>query len=93
MRGPSQGAIGGWVMLGLYYSGFLFVSCHFLIPPRVSSLIVQGLGFSTPTPKAQGLISAWALLSAVSFSTLPVPPLAPPPSLFASLFSEVVKVG
>ena len=29
-----------------------------MILPRVSSLVVQGLGVSAPTPKAQGLISA-----------------------------------
>ena len=29
-----------------------------MILPRVSSLIMQGLGVSAPTPKAQGLISA-----------------------------------
>ena len=40
-----------------YPSGFLCVSCHYLIFPRVSSLLVQGLGVSAPTPKAQGLIS------------------------------------
>ena len=28
-----------------------------MIPPRVSSLVVCGLGVSVPTPKAQGLIS------------------------------------
>ena len=28
-----------------------------MIPPRVSSLVVEGLGVSAPTPKAQGLIS------------------------------------
>jgi len=33
------------------------VSSHYLILPRVSSLVVSGLGFSVPTPKAQGLIS------------------------------------
>ena len=35
---------------------------------------------------------AWAPLSAVSYSTFPVPPLAPPPSLLVSLFPEVAKV-
>ena len=44
----------GWV---LYSSGFLCVSSHYLIPPRVSCLVVLGLGVSAPTPKAQGLIS------------------------------------
>ena len=32
------------------------MSSHCLIPSRVSSLVVQGLGVSAPTPKAQGLI-------------------------------------
>ena len=41
----------------LYSSGFLCVSSHYLILPRVSSLVVQGLGVSAPTPKAKGLIS------------------------------------
>ena len=54
MRHPAQGAIGSWV---LYYSGFLCVSSHYLIPLRVSSLVVYDLGVSAPTPKAQGLIS------------------------------------
>ena len=46
----------GWCQVW-YYSGFLCVSSHYLILPRVSSLVVQGLGVSAPTPKAQGLIS------------------------------------
>jgi len=29
---------------------------HYVILPRVNSLVVQGLGVSVPTPKAQGLI-------------------------------------
>ena len=33
------------------------MSSHYLILPRVSSLVVYGLGVSVPTPKAQGLIS------------------------------------
>ena len=33
------------------------MSSHYLIFPRVSSLVVEGLGVSAPTPKAQGLIS------------------------------------
>ena len=33
------------------------MSSHYLILPRVSSLIVEGLGVSAPTPKAQSLIS------------------------------------
>ena len=43
-----------WV---LYSSDFLCVSFHYLIPPRVGSLVISGLGVSGPTPKAQGLIS------------------------------------
>ena len=47
--------VGGyWV---LYSSGFLCVNSHYLILPRLSSLVVLGLGVSVPTPKAQGLIS------------------------------------
>ena len=41
----------------LYPSGFLIVSSHYLILPRVSSLVVQGLRVSAATLKAQGLIS------------------------------------
>ena len=49
-------ATGGWMMLGLVFKWFPL--CEFyLILPRVSSLIVSGLGASAPTPKAQGLIS------------------------------------
>ena len=33
------------------------MNSQYLILPRVSSLVVQGLGVSAPTPKAQGLIS------------------------------------
>ena len=58
MRHPALGATGGWVMWVLYSSGFLCVSSHYLILPRVSSLVVYGLGVSAPTPKAQGLISS-----------------------------------
>ena len=32
------------------------MNSHYLIHPRVSSLVVYGLGVSAPTPKAQGLI-------------------------------------
>ena len=41
----------------LYSSGFLCVSSHYLILPRVNSLVISGLGVSAPSPKAQGLIS------------------------------------
>ena len=53
----AQGATGGWVMLVLYSTGFLCVSSHYSILPKVSSLVVQDLGVSAPTAKAQGLIS------------------------------------
>jgi len=46
----------GWCWV-LCSSGFLCVSSHYLIPPRVISLVVWGLGVSAPTPKARGLIS------------------------------------
>ena len=46
----------GWCQV-LYSSGFLCVSSHYLILPRVSSLVVYSLGVSVPIPKAQGLIS------------------------------------
>ena len=52
----------GWCRV-LYSSGFLCVSSHYLILPRVSSLVVRGLGVSAPTPKAQGLISVVLLSS------------------------------
>ena len=57
MRHPVQGAIGGWMMLGLVFQWFPLCEFSLLISPRVSSLVVQGLGVSAPTPKAQGLIS------------------------------------
>ena len=34
---------------------------HYLILPRVSSLVVHGLGVSAPTLKDQGLILCWRL--------------------------------
>ena len=66
-----------WV---LYSSGFLCGSSCYLILPRVSSPVVQGLRFSAPTAEAQGCISpvpaqgapcvlileAWALKVSVS---------------------------
>ena len=57
MRRLAQGATGGWVIWVLYLSGFLCVSCHYLILLRANSLIVWDLGDSAPTSKAQGLIS------------------------------------
>ena len=52
----AQGATGGWIMLVLYSTGFLCVSSHYSILPRVSSLVVLDLGGNAPTAKAQGLI-------------------------------------
>ena len=40
MRHPAQVATGGWVMPGLVFTWFLCVSSHYLILPRVSSLVV-----------------------------------------------------
>ena len=45
----------GWFWV-LYSSSLLCESSHYLILPRVSSLVVYSLGVSAPTPKAQGLI-------------------------------------
>ena len=64
MRRPAQGANGGWVMPGFVFKWFSFVSSYYLILPRVSSLVVQGLGVSVPIPKAQGLISGkWFVMA------------------------------
>ena len=63
IRRLAQGATGGCIVCQVLYSnGFLCVSSHYLLLPRVSSLVVQGLGVSAPTPKAQGLISATQLM-------------------------------
>ena len=51
---PAQGATGGWMMPGTVSSGFLRVSSHCLILPRVSSLV---LWVSAPTPKAWSLLN------------------------------------
>ena len=40
MKHLAQVATGGWVMLVLYSNGSLCVSSHYLISPRVSSLVV-----------------------------------------------------
>ena len=40
----------GWCQV-LYYSGFLCMSYHYLIPLRVSYLVIQGLKVSAPTQK------------------------------------------
>ena len=56
MRHLAQGAIGGWMMLGLVLQWFPLCEFSLFDSPRVSSLVVQGLGVSAPTPKAQGLI-------------------------------------
>jgi len=52
----------GWCWVW-YSSGFICVSSHYLILPKVSCLVVYGLGVSSPTPKAQSLISGqeWRL--------------------------------
>ena len=52
----------GWCPV-LYSSGFFCVSSHYLILPRVSSLVVSGHGVHAPTPKAQGLILSLAWVS------------------------------
>ena len=54
-----QGATGSWMWLGLIFRWFCL--CEFSLLPRVSSLVVSGLGVSVPTPKAQGLISELSL--------------------------------
>ena len=46
-----------WWYQVLYSSGFLCGSSHYLILPRVSSLVVYAIGVSAPTPKSQGFIS------------------------------------
>ena len=46
----------GWCQV-LYSSGFLRVSSHYLILPRVSSLVVLVLRVSAPTPKAWSLLN------------------------------------
>ena len=40
MRHPTQGATGGLVMLGLAFKWFPLCDSHYLILPRVSSLVV-----------------------------------------------------
>ena len=40
MMYPTEGASGGWVMPSVVFKGFLSVSSHYLILPRVSSLVV-----------------------------------------------------
>ena len=57
MRCPAQGATGGWLMPDLVSYAFLLLSSHYLILPGARSLVVYDLGVSSPTPKAQGLIS------------------------------------
>ena len=39
MRCSAQGVTGGWVMLGLYSSGFLCGSSYYLILPRGDQII------------------------------------------------------
>ena len=57
MFSPAQGATGGWLMPDLVSYAFLLLSSHYLILPGARSLVVYDLGVSSPTPKAQGLIS------------------------------------
>ena len=57
MMYPTEGISGGWVMPGVVFKFFLSVSSHYMILPRVSSLVVQDLGVSPLTPKAQSVIS------------------------------------
>ena len=57
MRCPAQGATGGWMMLGLVFKWFPLCEFSLFDTPRVSSLLVWGLGVSVPTANAQGLIS------------------------------------
>ena len=61
MRHPAQGATGCWVMLGLVFKWFPLSESHYLILPRVSSLVVHGLGVNASTLKTQGLILCWRL--------------------------------
>ena len=58
--------VAGWCQV-LYSSGFHCVSSHYLIPPRVSSLVVWGLGVSAPTPKAQSLSLSFAWVHIIVF--------------------------
>ena len=60
-RHPAQGATGGFVMPALVFKWFLW-SEFSLITPRVSSLVVYGLGVSDPSPKTQGFISSTHLI-------------------------------
>ena len=60
---PAQGAAGGWVMPGLVFECFPLCEFSLFDTPRVSSLVVWGLGVSAPTPKAQGLNSVVLLSS------------------------------
>ena len=47
----------GWYWV-LYSSGFVCVSSHYFLHPRINSLVVLGLGVNAPTPKAWGLFSS-----------------------------------
>ena len=57
MGHPAQCAAGGWMILALVFKWFPLFEISPFDTPWVSSLIVQGLGISALTPKAQGLIS------------------------------------
>ena len=59
MRCPAQDATGSWVMLGLVCEWLPLWEFYLTLPRIRSSLVVEGLGVSTPTPKAQGSIFGW----------------------------------
>ena len=57
----------GWCQV-LYSSGFLWVSSHYLILPRVSSLVVYGRGISARLQRLRACLCGswiWHLLSSV----------------------------
>ena len=57
MSCPAQGATGGWVMPGLAFKWVPLYEFSLFDTPQVRTLVVEGLGISAPTLKAQGLIS------------------------------------
>ena len=76
MRHPAQGAIGGWVMLGLVFKWFPLCEFSLFDTSRVSSLVAQGLGVSAPNPKVQGLNSGqergfhkWFVMALIEIKT------------------------
>ena len=56
----NKSATGGWVMPGLVSQWFPLCEFSLFDTPRVSSLVVQGLRVSAPSPKLQGLIQSFA---------------------------------